>query len=151
MVGGDVERLEVVPVVLDLGAVLDREPGAAEERDRAAPRAGDRVQPARGLAASRLRDVDAIGGESPRELGPLEVDAPRFERRGDLVPERIDARARSLALGGIERRQRLELRRDGALLAEQLDLELLEVRQAPARNRSKFGSEPNFLPFQTSS
>ena len=72
MVRGDVERLEVVPVVLDFGTVLDREAGVAEQRLDAPARAGHRVQAAGLLAAARQRHVDAARGQLALELGALE-------------------------------------------------------------------------------
>ena len=51
MMGRDVERLEVVVVVLDLGAFRDLEAELAEQRLDTRQRPGDGVQPARAAAA----------------------------------------------------------------------------------------------------
>ena len=82
------------------------------------------------LAAARLRDVDAARGELPLELGLLERRLTLGHRRRQLVAHGVDARAGLAALVGRERAQRLEQRGDRALLAEQLDLERLELREA---------------------
>ena len=126
MVGGDVERLEVVPVVLDLGPALHREAGVAEQRLDAAPRAAHRMQAARLLAPARLRDVDAAGRELALEFGLLERRLPLGHDGRERVPRRVDARTRLAALLGSETPERLEQRGHRALLAEQLDLERLD-------------------------
>ena len=81
MIGGDVERFEVVEVVFDLGTGGDVEAGLAEQLLDAQPHLGDRMQSATRLAAARQRDVDAF----LREL------------RGDRAPARAPARLASIA------------------------------------------------------
>jgi hypothetical protein len=73
MVRGNVERLEVVVVVLDLGPRHDRVTGAGEDLFDAQHRLGDRVQPAAALASPRQSDVDALGRQRLGELGRREA------------------------------------------------------------------------------
>ena len=135
----DVERLEVVPVVLDFGPFLDREARVAEQRLDATARARDRVQAARLLPAPRQGDVDAACREPTLELGAVEFGLARVDGRGEFVAHGVDAGAGGLALVGRERAQGLELRCDGTLLAEELDLERLEVGQGGGRGRARPG------------
>ncbi len=97
MVRGDVECLEVVPVVFDFGAFFDREPGMAEDRLDTAARAAYRVQAAGLLAATGLRDVDASRGELAFEFQAAQFRLACLEGRTDLVTNRIDAGTRGLA------------------------------------------------------
>jgi hypothetical protein len=133
MVHGDVERFEVVPVVLDLGPFLDREARVAEQHLDATPRARDGVQAAGLLAPARLRDVDPARREPALEFGPVELCLACLDQRREFVAHGVDARAGGLAFVGRECAERLQLRRDRAFPAEELDLERLEVHKARAR------------------
>ena len=62
----------------------------------------------------------------------VEFRLARLERGADLVAHGVDARARGLAFVRRQRAERLQLRGDRALLAEQLDLERFEVGEARA-------------------
>ena len=59
MVGGNVERFEIVEVVLDLGPFHDIESEMAKERLNSLQRSGDRMKPPGPLAAPGEGDVDA--------------------------------------------------------------------------------------------
>src|SRR3546814_6492308 len=68
----EVQRLEVVPVVLDLRAVGQLVAQAAEDVGDALDRAADRMQAAaRGVAAGQ-RDVDGFGGRSEEHTSELQ-------------------------------------------------------------------------------
>jgi hypothetical protein len=58
MVGGRVQRVETMPFVLDLRTVLDGEPHAAKNRDRALEHLRQRMQMANRVTPARQRDVD---------------------------------------------------------------------------------------------
>lgn len=105
----------------------------------AAARPRERVQPAGLLATSGLRDVDASRGELALEFGALEFKLARFDQGADLVAHRIDACAGFAALVRREPPQRLELRGDRTLLAEELDLERLEVGEARGGGDARAG------------
>ena len=86
VVGGDVERLEVVEVVLDLGPLGHAESGAAEDRLDPQPRARDRMQPAGRLAAARQGDVDGAGATARESSAAASSSrAARIERGGDAA------------------------------------------------------------------
>jgi len=63
MVVGDVQRREVVEVVLYFRAVAHLETGLAEQRLDALQRARDGMQPADVFTAPGQRDVNGLGGE----------------------------------------------------------------------------------------
>src|SRR5262245_7527987 len=119
MIRRNVQRLKIVPVVLDFGSALDGEARAAEQRLDAASRTRRRMQRAGLLAATRLRDIDATVGEPASGLRALELCAARLGQRDELITHCVDARAGAFALARLECAQRLEHRRDRALLAEE--------------------------------
>ncbi len=63
MVGGNVERLEVVEVVLDFRPFRELNPALPEDRLDAQARARHGMQAADGLPATGQRDVDRAGRE----------------------------------------------------------------------------------------
>ena len=63
MIGRDVQRLEVVEVVLDFRTRGDLEAGAPEERLDAQARLRDRMQPAALPRRAGQGDIDAPGGQ----------------------------------------------------------------------------------------
>jgi hypothetical protein len=130
MIRGDVERLEVVPVVFDLRAVGDCEPGIAEDLLDAPARARDRMQAAKRLATAGQRHIDGIARELRREFLGFERRAPRVERLRERVLRFVDLRAGGATRFRIHRAQRLEQRGDLALLAEQPHADLLEILDA---------------------
>ena len=78
MVRGNVERFEVVEVVLDLGSLHDVEPEMTKERLDSLQRSGDRMETARALPAPGKGDVDPLAPE-------LGVD----RRPGQGLPARL--------------------------------------------------------------
>ena len=61
MMRRNVQRAEIIPVILDIRAFLDREAHGAENRRDLLRRPADRVDRAGRLRARRLRNVDALG------------------------------------------------------------------------------------------
>jgi hypothetical protein len=96
----DIERLEVVPVVLDLGTAFDGETGTAEQLLDTASRARQRMQRAVALAAPRLCHVDAGCREFALESDALELGPSGLGERDQLVVYGVHARTRALALVG---------------------------------------------------
>ena len=94
------------------------------------------MQPARLLAAARLRDVDAPGRELPLQIGLLERRLSLGHHGREVVSRRIDARTRLASLVRGQPAKRLEQCGDRALLAEQLDLERLDCSEV------RTGSDP---------
>jgi hypothetical protein len=105
MVRREVERLEVVPVVLDLRTVgqLVAEPG--EDVDDPLERAADRVQPAAAAVAPRQADVDRFAGQARLQRGLVERGLARGQGLRDPVAGAVDRLARGLALVGGQRAQ----------------------------------------------
>ena len=102
MVGGNVQRLEIVEVVFDLRALRHIETGTAEQRLDSQPRPRDRVQPHR--AARRVpASVTSMrpGGQLRRSSAMRSSSARRASMRGlHALLGFIDARAGSGALAG---------------------------------------------------
>ena len=135
MIGGDVERLEVVEVVLDLRTRGDLEAGAPEQRLDAQARPGDRVQAARLLAAPGQRHVDAPGGELALDVGArCELRAPRLDAPpAPRCLRLVDARARRGPLGSATALpERLQLLGERALLAQPAHAHVFERREVAA-------------------
>src|SRR5579863_5218066 len=80
----EVERLEIVEVVLDLRTGGDLEAGAAEELLHAKPRERHRMQAPALLAASRQRDIDTAGSELALDVRTCQCLAARLD--GGLHP-----------------------------------------------------------------
>jgi pyruvate/2-oxoglutarate dehydrogenase complex dihydrolipoamide acyltransferase (E2) component len=85
-----VQRGEVVPVGLDLGAVGDVEADGAEDFLDAPPAAADRVQAAAAAAAAGQRDVERLPGEAGFEFPQFQLFPAGIERRLDLLLGGID-------------------------------------------------------------
>ena len=91
MVGGKVERFEVVEVVLDLGPLHDIEPEMAKEALDPLQGPGDRMQSARPRSPAGERDVDPFAAE----LGVHGGGGKRFAAR--------TRRLLNVVLGPVER------------------------------------------------
>ena len=76
--------------------------------------------------AHRQRDVDGLGVEARIERRALKRILARGDRRGDALLQAVDRRALLLALVRRHRAERLEQRRDRAVLAERGDAHRLE-------------------------
>src|SRR5438067_13913823 len=69
MVAWNVERLEVVRIGLDLGALGDREAEAGEDRDDLVAHARERMQAAAWRPAAGQREIGALALALPPALG----------------------------------------------------------------------------------
>ena len=119
MVRREVQRLEVVPVVLDFRTVGEFIAKTAEDLGDAFQRATDRMHAAaRGIAA-RQGDVDGLPGQARVQRGIVQRGLARGQSFGDRVAGAVDRLARGLALVARQCAERLELRGDAAALAEQ--------------------------------
>ena len=106
MLLGDIEGLEIVEFILDLGPGVDVEAGGTEDRLDTAHGPGDRVHACRRLAASRQRDIHRLIGDPRFQRGALQRTASRLDRRLKFGLRQIDRLARRRAL---IRRQRAQL------------------------------------------
>ena len=123
----EVQRLEIVPVVLDLGTIGHLVAEAREDRSDALQRARDRVQVAALGIAPRQGDVDAFGRETLRQCGLFELGLARGERGRERVADAVDAFAVDLALVRRELAEAFQLLGDAAGLAEQADADGIEA------------------------
>ena len=121
MIGGTVQRFEIVEVVLDLGTELNAKARGAEDRLDAQPRARDRVQRTARRAATGQRDVDAAFGELLLDRGAVEQRTTGLDRLVQADLGLVDASTRGWTFGGTERAETLEQFGEGALLAEHRD------------------------------
>lgn len=122
----NVERGEIMPVVLDFGAGGDREAQIREDLGEFVHHLADRVDRARCDAVNRQRHVHRFAGEARVERGLLQARFAGGQRLGDGFAQGMDARALFLALFGGELAERLEQAGDRALLAERLDAHRLQ-------------------------
>ena len=133
VVGGDVERLEVVEVVLDLRAFRDAESRPAEDCLDSQARARHRMKAADRLSAARQRHVDCAAAELTLERDSVELRAPRIEGSRDAVLRLVDRGACALALIGRKASETLQQLRHGALAAENLHAHRIERGKIRAR------------------
>ena len=89
VIGGCVERLEVVVVGLDLGTLGDLVAHADEDVLDLAARRSDQVQVAQRERTTRQRDVDAVAFERPDQFVGLELRQPRLERRLEFSLDKV--------------------------------------------------------------
>src|SRR5699024_7841323 len=97
MAGREVERLEVVPVVLDLGSAEQSVAEADEDVLQLAPDLGDEVEVTAPVAAAAERQVERGAGRPAGGLR-LELLTPRRERGLDRGARLVDGAADVLAL-----------------------------------------------------
>ena len=88
MMRREIQRLEVVPVVFDLGTVGEVEAEPREDLVDALERARDRMQAAALAVAAGQRDVDAFGSEAVIERGLFEHAACALRSRRRSAPSR---------------------------------------------------------------
>lgn len=122
----DIERLEIVVDVLDLGAFRDRESGIGEESLDAPHGACHRMQPTGRASPTGQADVDTLAAEACRECIGLEIRAPRLDRGLDRVLDLIDPLTRGRPLVGWQAPQLFQQRGQLATLAEIADPHLIE-------------------------
>ena len=120
----EVQRFEVVPVVLDLRAVGQLVAQSAENVGDALQRAADRMQPAPRAVPARQRYVDGFAGQARVERGVFQHGFADRQRLADRIARAIDRFAGGLALVGGQCPQLLQLRGDAAVLAQQGDAQL---------------------------
>ena len=99
MIRRDIERFEVVEVVLDLGSVRDLESEPREDLLHALEGAGDGVQPTPAAAPARQGDVDPIGGEALFERALVEGAAPLGDARLQVLLGLVHGTTEVAALG----------------------------------------------------
>ena len=125
----DVERAEVVEVVLDVRALGDREAHLAEDRDDLLGDLADRVNAPVGARPYRQGDVLSLGQQLGVERHRLERGLARRDGVGHRLLELIVALAGRAPRLRLERAEALGQIGDPPLLAERGDPDLLERAQ----------------------
>src|SRR5260370_25093433 len=118
MLGRDVERGEMVELVLDVRAFRAGEAHLAEDGDDLVDGLAQRMDAALGLGAHRERHVDALPRELLAQRLVLEPARGVADRRLDVVLEQIERGAALAPRLWIEAGQPLQQRRVAAPLAE---------------------------------
>ena len=130
MIGGNVERLEVVEVILDLGPGRDLESRLHENALDAQSRAGHRMDAARFLTAPRQGHIDGAARELGIERFTIEPLATRLDRRVNDDLGVVDLLSGRGPLLGRQLAECLELLGQQALLAKQTHAHLVQVGQS---------------------
>ncbi len=115
----DIQRLEIMEVVLDLRPRGYLESGLREDALDAQPRPGDGMNAAGFLAAPRQGHIDGAPGEVLLEPSLLEADSMHFQGCLDRRLRIVDALARRGTLGRREPSQALELLGEQPLLTQE--------------------------------
>ena len=131
MVGREVEGTEVVPLVLDLRALGDREAHAHEDVLEAFPGLGDHVPVAETLAAVQLGQVEPLGLEHRGPLAGLQHRPALGHQAFQLRPYLVQAPAGVLALVGFHRPERTSGLGDHRGLAQQVGVQRPESVEVP--------------------
>ena len=127
--GRNVERREVVKVVLDVRTFGDGETHVGENRNDLVDDLRHRVYAALRLGAGRQRDVNTLRFQLFRQGGVLKRVAARLDGRCDLVLERVERRAARPPVRSIDGTEPLHQGGDGTLSAEGTDPQGFEVFQ----------------------
>src|SRR5437867_5011403 len=106
VVGGDVEGLEVVPVVLDLRAFLHAVAHAGEDPDHLVLDDREGMQRSRPQPAAGKRDVDPIALEQASLFRPGQCSTPFVQRRLQGLAQLVRRHPQALAVLRVERAQR---------------------------------------------
>src|SRR4249919_1975727 len=96
----EVQRLEVVPVVLDLRTIGQRIAQATEDVGDALQRAADGMDSTARGVATRQRDVDGFSGHTYGKDGCMQLGLACGKRLADGVAGTVDGFAGLLALIG---------------------------------------------------
>ena len=121
MAGREVERVEVVTGRLDLATVDHRVPQAEEDVLHLPTDLRDQVEMPAPDRRSRHRHVDALLGEAPVELGPLETGCARVDRALESLAKRVQ-RHPGLAVANVAESE-LQL----ALASQELHARVLDL------------------------
>src|SRR6516164_5590222 len=90
MLGRNVERSEVVKIVLDMRAFGDAEAHLAEDRHQLVDRLADGMDAAFRLGTHRQGDVDALAGETRGKRRVLKTPCGMADGGLDLVLEAVE-------------------------------------------------------------
>ena len=121
MVGREVERGEIVPVVLDLRPGRDREAEIGENLGQLVHHLADRVDAALGDRRDRQGHVEPLGRQPLLQRRAFQRRLARGERLGHRLAQAVDARPLALPLLRRHPAKRLQQAGHRALLAERGD------------------------------
>ncbi len=122
----EVERLEVVPVVLDLRTVGQLIAQPPEDLGDAFQRPADRMQATAETVAARQADVDGFAGQARIQYRVFQYRLAGRQGIADGVADAVDGFTGALALFGRQGAQLLQLRGDAAALAQQRDTQVFQ-------------------------
>ena len=125
VVGGNVQRAEIIPVVFDVRAVLDGKTHGAENRRDLLGGAADRVDRPGNFGADGGGDVDPFRRQPALQRRRIQHRAAFRQRLGDDSFENIQLCASGFARVRVHRAQRFQFGGDRAVLAEQRDAQFL--------------------------
>ena len=129
----DIERREIVEVVLDVGPFDDAEAHVGENRDQLIQHLADRVNGAVRLRAGRQRDIHPRGRKALVQGGAFHCRAARVEGIGEPALDLVELGAGLLARVDIEPAEALHRLRERRFLAERRDAGLLQSGQVAGR------------------
>src|SRR5258708_18902257 len=122
----DVERSEVVEILLDMWALGDGEPHLAEDCDDLVDRLADRMDAAGCGRRYREGYVGTLHGEALVERGFAECSLTILKALADFISQRIELRADLAPLVGPDLAEAAHQTRYRPVAAEQVDPDLLE-------------------------
>ena len=127
VVSGDVEGVEVIPVALDLRAVLDAKAHVGKDRGDLFGDLGDRVDGAHGAVARGQCDVEPFAAQTRIKGRVGERGFLGAKGRVDLVFESVQGGACGLAFFGRHFAQFAHLQGDFTFLAKGLHAQVFEA------------------------
>jgi hypothetical protein len=121
MLGRNVQRVEIVEVVLDMRSLGHGEAEIAEDLDHFLPDLRHRMHGARALWSHRQRDIDLLRGKPRLESGFLKCCLAHTKGFAHAVLQQVERGTGLAAFIGAHAAERLHALGDGALLAERRD------------------------------
>ena len=129
VIGGDVQRFEIMKIVFDFRAFGNREPGTAEDFFDTQSRPSHRMQGTGVRAATGQGDIDGTGRQLRGHGRCLEHGLPCVDRRRQCVLGLVDTGPRLAADIGAQGAERFQLLGDQPLLTQQPHTDLIECDQ----------------------
>ncbi len=127
VLGGHVERAEIIKVILDVRPFGDIEAQVAPDLNDLLPHVADRVDGAAHLGADRQGDINAFRLQPQFKSGAAQHLLALGEGRGDLGLQLVELGSKAPALLGLHCGERLHPVGNPALFAEACDAQLLKV------------------------
>ena len=137
MIGRDVQRREIMKIILNMRTFGDTETQCPENRDDLVDGLADRVNPPRRGPRDRQRHVNPFLRQATVEFSIAQMLRSRFKRGLNLVPNGIDRRPGGPPCIGVKLAQGLQPFGDVALAAKRGNPDLIQDGEGLGRSDAR--------------